>query len=228
MFTPIGNYMEPVNNDFINLINYLEKYYKKKLSDKKKQILKMVHKHVWITMIWKEKLLNTHNEYINDMILDLFSIIHSCVIGDLKVINFLIRNLIEDFIKYCKIYYNEIDCMSMPRDIFSIIFSKTKNDDFIHNNYSIIKSIYSDMCLTVHSANIDSFKICDSLIKYDKLYADDEILNDIEKLDKVFRAMNNINCVKQIKKFVSINIDIQSIVRDYMKSSDIDELYKRV
>ena len=35
MFTPIGNYMEPVNNDFINLINYLEKYYKKKLSDKK-------------------------------------------------------------------------------------------------------------------------------------------------------------------------------------------------
>lgn len=228
MYTPVNDYMRPLKKDFDNLIIYLEKYYNKNNSDQVRQSLRGIHKHIWMSIIWKKELIKQEDVFVNDIILNLLAIIHNCVIGDLKVINFLTRNIIEDYIKHCKNYYAAIDVNSAPRDIFPIIFAEATGDTYIHSNFEIIKSTYTQLCTVVHSTNLDSAQVCCCLEAYDKFYTDEHINREVIKLDNVYRAINNINCAMNINAFKVMNIDSQCILRDYIRQDDLQELMQRM
>ena len=220
MFISVAhNYMEIIDKDYLSVNEYFNNLYQRELSIKTKQQIKKVHKQIWILLIWKNTLKIEYLLY-DDILQDMLSIIKTIPLKDVKIINFLIRNISENFIRvYSFKHHLDISDSTQPAKIFSTIYSNIKND-FEHENFRDIHNIYKQTCSYVHSA-----KLANSIYRCLKDYegnVNDSIIDKlICDLLHLIKKINNILLINHKSNFEKINLDYQSIIRDFMDKKDL-------
>lgn len=222
MFISVAhNYMETIDKDYSLVNEYFNNIYQKELSTTTKQQIKKVHKQIWILLIWKNTLKIEHLLY-DDILQDMLSIIKTIPLKDVKIINFLIRNISEDFIRlYSFKHQLGMSDSTQPAKIFDTIYSNT-NNDFIHKNFRDIHNIYKQTCSYVHSAKLAN-SIYQCLKDYEGTSNDSIIDKLILNLLQLIKKINNILLVNYKTEFEKINLDYQSIIRDFMEKKDLKE-----
>jgi len=227
MLTPTEDYMKPIREDFSNLMIYLREMYNLELSQEYIIELKKIHKILWILIIWKKYLKNSN--YYNDIILNILSLIHVSVHKDINIMNFLLRKSIEDFLRFMEIYVPNIRSISKVSDVFETIFEYSINDKYLHNNWEIIKSIYSGCCLTVHSNGvIETQDLCTCLKNYDEYYCDKDMQENASAWAKTINHFCNILILNDINLFKRIPLNDQAIIRDFLSRDNLREISKRL
>ena len=220
MFITLAHdYEKFINDDFAKVNNYLDSIYAKPLPKKTKIQIKKVHKQMWVLVIWKN-ISKINHIYFADILQDMLSIIRTIPLKDVKIINFLIRNITEDFIRlYCCQYGSNIANTRQPNQLFDIIFSKT-TDDFLHKNFNSIKNIYKEACQYVHSAKMAN-NIYQCLKDYEGNENDSIIEKLISNLMQLIKFINNIFLIKYKSTFEKASLESQSFIRDFMNKDDL-------
>ena len=221
MYIPVHDYMKPVEDDYKKFLKYLkEQYPKKKIYSETSKSLEKLHRILWVLYIIKGTLFE-NNEYFNDIFTTTLAIINSSVIKDKKSLNFLIRNTIESFLKFSKIFYNDINVKDHPRDLFSNIFEDCRNNSLIHLKYEKIKSYYSSLSNVVHGNNIANTKMSICLKEYDNICSLSEIKGEIDDFYKFITYIVFIYLYTFPDKLKMIKDDKQYILRDFIPSEDL-------
>ena len=127
--SPHVGYNINLEKDFKVLIKYLKDEYPYKYNSYFNTSLKKLHRILWILYATKKNSLKD-NIYFSDILTTTLSYINTLLLKDLRTLKFLSRNSIEDFIKFSKIFFDEIDTRNAPRDIFSSIFKNSLNIEF--------------------------------------------------------------------------------------------------
>lgn len=230
MYSPVLDYLDDFNIDFDRLINYFGDYYVNDIDENIEKIIKEILKDFWILRIWQIEFEKNNNNYYlyNDILLNYLASFHVVIHKDIKVLNYLIRSSIEDFIKFSKYFTVEFNEDLPPRDIFPKLFEFSKNDEFLHKNFENIRTIYSRNCQYVHSAKIKEDNLCDCLINYDDFYDLDELRKTIDDFNNVTRYFNNVLICFNINIFKTMTSDYQFFIRDYTNSKDLDVIYNKI
>lgn len=220
MFITLAHdYEKFINDDFAKVDNYLDSIYTEPLPKEIKIQIKRVHKQLWVLVIWKN-ISKINIIYFADILQDMLSIIRTIPLKDVKIINFLIRNITEDFLRlYCINYDSQIANTKQPNQLFDIIFSKT-TDDFLHKNLNGIKIIYKEACQYVHSAKMAN-NIYQCLKDYEGNENNDIIEKLISNLMQLIKFINNIFLIKYKSEFEKANLEHQSFIRDFMTKDDL-------
>ena len=198
MHIPVDErYLVPEKDDLKNVINYLN------IDDIVKNSIREMHKFAWIIMIWirifgKNSIVN---KFLNDIFTNLLSGLHTIKNKDVKLSSFLLRNSIEDFLRFYKIYENKINITDSPDIIFECIFSNCDDESFVHKNFEVIRSVYRECCLYVHSANLKDDNLCSCLENYKSLYSKVEIDLYTEKFVKIFSRISNLIIINNKRIF---------------------------
>lgn len=227
MYTPVHDFKKSLNDDYKRYLKYLKEKYPNRIDDKTRDSLKKLHKNLWLLHIVKETL-EEENAYFQDVFSNILSLIHSTIIKDRKIINFLSRNTIESFIKFSKIFCDKIDVNNNPREIFEEIFKTYKDNNYMHNKYQAIKSSYSLFCGVVHGRNIETSKMSKCLKEYENLFSSVQILKEIEEFNKIILNFIIIYFYNFPQKFNHLVGDSQYIIRDAIFRDDLIKILERL
>ncbi|WP_349764313.1 hypothetical protein [Fusobacterium sp. SYSU M8D902] len=176
--SPYVGYSINLDKDFKILIKYLKNEYPNKYNSSLNSSLKKLHKILWILSVTRKNFLES-NIYFSDILTTTLSYINTLLLKDLKTLKFLSRNSIEDFIKFSKIFFCEIDTSNAPRDIFPSIFKNSSKIEFIHIQYQFIKNKYSEISYVLHGNNINNIKISKQLKEHSNLYSNIELEKEV-------------------------------------------------
>lgn len=220
-------YLEPKKNDYNRLIEYLSCYYNSRELINEEE-LKNVHTSCWIIMIWllELKKCKAGDKFLNDIFVNMIATIHSLIHKDIKISNFLLRNSIENFIRFLQNHIKEINIHDSPDMIFNCIFSNLKNESFMHKNFEILKSIYSECCLYVHSTLLKDDNLCDCLIKYDSFYRDEEHERFINNFKNAYSAINNLLMIYNQNVFDNMSYNNQLTIRYYIATESLNSIFE--
>lgn len=178
-----------IREDFYNVEKEIRSInYNELIDDRLILNLKHIHKISYSMCMWKAFLeISDYNDNIKLFVSEIFStyiqIIYIMPLKDLKVIKFLERNIIDNFIKIMKIM-NNID----ERET-DIIFNKIislNNDKEYKNMVILIKSFYKKSSNYIHSTDKSNCSLIDSIKMYkqNSNYILDETINELFKLGK--------------------------------------------
>ena len=224
MFTPTEDYMRPIREDFSNLLIYLKKLYNVEFGQEYVIELKKIHKILWVLIVWRRYLEN--NNYFDDVILNVLSLIHVSVHKDLNIMNFLLRKSVEDFLRFMGKHITEIRATIRVPDAFELAFENSRNDLFLHKNWEVLKSIYSDCCQTVHSNDVIENQIpCICLKNYDTYFSDNDMRTSTNEWTKTIKCFCNIIIIYDINLFKLIPLNDQAIIRDYLSTDDLQIIF---
>ncbi|KRQ85788.1 hypothetical protein ABG79_02443 [Caloramator mitchellensis] len=222
-----AKYLKEQREDYNKLINFLNEYYKIEIKNEVKNDLKLIHKVSWIIIIWLRELKRNkiESKFLNEILTNLISMIHVYIHNDIKLCNFILRNSIENFIRFYNIYLSQIDTASSPDKIFEIIFNKfNDNMCFINNNFQILRSVYKECCDYIHSNNLDDENFCKNLDQYDNFYDDKEITRFNNNFDNVHRAMNNLILLNSKMIYEQMYLNNKSIIDDFVNKDDMKKI----
>ncbi|WP_158255944.1 hypothetical protein, partial [Clostridium luticellarii] len=113
-----------------------------------------------------------------------------------------------------------------PSYIFETIFSLYDKDNIIHKNFEVVRTIYRDCCLYVHSASLTEDNLCSCLIEYDKFYNKDESTLFLKQFDKAYRIINNLILIYNKKIFDEMKYNSQLIIREYTNQEDLKSIFE--
>lgn len=232
MYTPIDDkYLEAKKNDYDKLIEYLRTYYTIDIL-KYEEEFRCIHTYCWIIMLWliEFKKNGIEDKFLNDIFTNMIATIHSLIHRDMKICNFLLRNSIENFIRFFKNYIKEIEIEDSTDSIFIAIFSKLENKSLAHSKFEILKSIYSECCLYVHSALLKDDNLCDCLISYDNYYNDKEFERFTNNCRNTYLTINSLLIFYNSKVFDNMSYNNQITIRHYCIKEDLKlilELWSR-
>lgn len=227
MFTPVDDYIKPIRNDFSDLMGYLNARYNIEFQADYITELKHMHKIVWILIIWRKYLDNC--PYYNDILLNVLSLIHVSVNKDVNIMNYLLRKSIESFLRFASRYIPGAKDVANVSEAFDLVLENSKVDEFKHDNWSIIKSIYSECCKTVHSNNTIEFQVaCICLKNYDEYYTLNELRDIVSEWIKSTRCFCNILIAYDADIFKRMAINDQVIIRDFIPYDNLRIIYTRL
>lgn len=138
-----------------DIIKVLDKVYKNLNLEINKKFIEDVNKYYIIVNVWNKKLKDKFNNsdisrLLDNILLDYCSILNCIILSDEKLLNFLYRNIIESVLRIISgnLTTKEID------GLFNAIGSKASNDlekNCLQSYSSILKSIYNNNCLFIHT-----------------------------------------------------------------------------
>lgn len=221
MFTPVHDYMKIVNDDYKVFYKYLEAQYPKKvIYSESNSNLRTLHNILWILYLTKETF-NEDNSYFNDLFANILAMINVTIVKDKKSLKFLVRSSIENFLKFSKIFYSEINTTDHPKDLFATIFKNTKEQKEIHEKYEKIKSYYSELSYEIHGNVIKNSKMCTCLKEYENLYLPKEINKEIDKFREFIKHIIFIYFYIFKEKLNLLKGDAIYIVKKFIPTEDL-------
>ncbi|WP_207655944.1 hypothetical protein, partial [Clostridium luticellarii] len=98
-------YLIPKKNDYKKLIKYLQDYYTNNIKINE-SFIRIIHDNSWMFITWIKELnkTNLNNKFLNEIFVNIIATIHNIVHCDIKVANFLLRNSIENFLRFFNIF----------------------------------------------------------------------------------------------------------------------------
>ncbi|PFE28561.1 hypothetical protein CN279_04945 [Bacillus anthracis] len=191
-----------VKEEYKGLQEFLNSYESNKNLNEKvvEDALKRIHKMALSLLAWKiefEKYkMKINLLYFNEVISDLVQTIPLFVQGFYKAAFCLLRSAIENFYKFYLINVGEIDLTGVKYTdrIYENIkeLPLVKSNNFLSDNFSAIKSLYSTLCQYVHSA--ESFCTFEEALSSFPKYEEEDIKNFNNHFEIYSKAVNNILC----------------------------------
>lgn len=197
----VTDYKKICSESTEKLIKYLERIYINTDAKENREFFSQIDKYYRALAIWKEALTNKstnteRDKLLDNVLLDYCSMIHNVVIGDIKVLHFLMRNCIESFVRYIT------NCLRTKEleKLFSDASQKYSGNiqNLMRTYMSQLKQVYKESCLYVHA---DTSKIEKNICTLLML---ENSVNGSQK-DKIKADFTRINvamiCVLKIKYF---------------------------
>lgn len=222
----ISDYKKIINESASKTILSLEEIFKDINIDKNKEFVHQITKFFMAMEIWSRKITEKNSDtnlekLMKNILLNYCSILNCLILGDEKVIKFLYRNIIESILRAITLNFNTKDIEGLFKNI-SNSCTTVKEKELIQTYLSVLKSIYDDTCLYVHT---DVSKIphnLNNLVKYN-------INSKTLKVDKLLNDFNNLNicmlCILLIK-YYDLYTSFKSNARGFI--DEIIPLSKRV
>ncbi|MGM0900466.1 MAG: hypothetical protein ACQEXB_05055 [Bacillota bacterium] len=191
-----------IKEEFIGLQDFLNSYESNKYisTPMVENSLKRVHKLALSLLAWKIEF-ETYKSKINSLyfdeaISDIVQTIPLFVQGFYKASFCLMRSAIENFYKFFISNVGGVDLTGVrfTDSIYEQIKELTlvKSSSFLKDNFSLIKSVYSSLCLYVHSA--ESFCAFEEALRDFPKCDDNEINNFNIHFENYNKAVNNVLC----------------------------------
>lgn len=180
------------------IIEYLKTVYVN-VGDENNAFYLEIDKYYRALFIWKKALFqysgNSEREKLLDNILHNYcSMVHNVAIGDVKVLYFLYRNIIESFIRYIT---NNLRTRDLDGLFSNVNRNYVDNEEilkYVQTYVSQLKQIYDESCLYIHADTT-------------KIERDVCTLLDVEKRKNV----EKINILKN--QFIMINIAMLCLLK---------------
>ncbi|MGX4490459.1 hypothetical protein ACWJV3_13065, partial [Clostridioides difficile] len=139
----------------------------------------------WINAFKSNVISNDKSILLDNILLDYCSLMHCVTLGDIKLINFLFRNIIESILRYITDELETKDLESLFKKMSSGIVDNTEK--YLLQTYaSQIKQVYDDTCLYIHTDISKIQQNLTNLIDY-KLNLEE---SKIDFLNNTFNKMN--------------------------------------
>lgn len=222
----ITDFKKIINQNTENTITSLKKIYININEDKNYTFYKDISKYYTAISSWVEVLKETFKDdnskiLLNNVLLDYCSIMHCVALGDVKLINFLFRNIIESFLRYITNELTARDIEEMFRKLS--LNTNEKEKKLIQVYSSQIKQIYDDTCLYVHA---DTSRMPTDLTNLLDYYRN-SINIEMESLRKAFERLNialiNLLKIKYVELFINMKINVKGFLDEIVP---IDERVK--
>lgn len=189
-----------VKEEYQGLQDFLRTYeFNKNLNEKVvEDSLKRINKLALSLLAWKIEFERYKTKidllYFNEVISDLVQTIPLFVQGFYKAAFCLLRSAIENFNKFYLINIGKIDLTGVKYtdQIYENIKSLEiiKSNEFLSVNFNFIKSLYSNLCQYVHSA--ESFCALEEALSNFPKYDEQDIKDFISNFEIYSIAVNNI------------------------------------
>lgn len=212
----VTDYEKIIKGNTNHTINFLKKYYLNIDETNKKYFYTSINKYYTAMAIWNEKLaesnLDSNNEKLFENILyDYCSIIKSVINNDIKVVNFLLRNIIESFIRYTTLELNTRDLEGLFAKISKDI-ENNKQKELVQTYVSQLKQVYTEACSYIHT---DVDKINPDMFSLLQLQNGDTKQDMIKLCEKFTRINIGMLCIMKILYKETFD-SIKENVRDYL------------
>lgn len=227
MYTAIDDkYLDIKKDDYNKLCEYLKSYYKIDALENEERY-KNFHTYCWMIMIWLKELKKTgiDDKFFNDIFMNMIATVHCLIHNDMKISNFLLRNSIENFLRFFKNYMKEINIEDSPDSIFTYIFSNLDNGSLSKEKFQILKSVYSECCLYVHSALLKDNNLCDCLVNYDGYFDAEEVERFNNNFKNTYLSINSILILYNKKIFDNMSYSNQLTLRHYSIKEDLKSVF---
>lgn len=180
----VSDFKERIESSTLQTVLSLNKIYKN-ISHQKKDFIREINKFYIGIRILFHYMSGEEKQVVlsNNILLDMCSLLHCVVLGDVKLIFFLYRNIIESFLRYLT---KDYDSKNLD-GLFNIIDGGTsgKEKQILEKYKSQIKDIYTECCRYIH-VNIKNIpKNIYDLKKYDTY-----IKNDLSTEKKKFQQLS--------------------------------------
>lgn len=199
MMDLVTDFKSIINKSTDEAIKVLDKVYKDLHLEINKTFIQNVNKYYIIMNVWNKKLKEKFNskdisKLLDNILLNYCSILNCIVLSDEKMLNFLYRNIIESVVR---IISGDLKTRELDR-LFTYISDKTskqKEKELLLMYSSILKSIYNNNCLFIHT---DIKKIPDNITNLFEYYRNSNE-NKLSYLEEDFKKVNIcILCIYQI------------------------------
>lgn len=180
------------------ILEYLRTVYKDPHEERRDFYLE-IDKYYRALLIWKDAFsAKSHNierdKLLDNILHDYCSMVHNIVVADIKVLYFLLRNIIESFVRYISNDLTTRDLEAAFSSVTANCSGDIKLQKFVRVYMSQLKQVYDEACLYIHT---DTTKIDKDV--YTLLSFNSEL--DISRLGVIK------------KDFVMINIAMLSILK---------------
>lgn len=180
------------------LLEYLRTVYTDFQEDRRDFYLE-IDKYYRALLIWKDTFsLRSYNierdKLLDNILHDYCSMVHNIAIVDIKVLYFLLRNIIESFVRYISNDLTTKDLEAAFSSVTANIVGDDKLQSFVRVYMSQLKQVYDEACLYIHADTTRMNKDMYTLLSFNSE-------QDIVKLE-IIR-----------KDFVMINIAMLSILK---------------
>lgn len=224
---PIIGYDKELINDYKNLLKHLKSEYPQKYDSCINPGLKKIHKLLWGLYI-TEKTFNEKDIYFSDIFTNTLSYINILLLKDKKILEFLERSSIENFIKFSKLFFHDLNTLNAPRDIFSHIFSNCNSIEFVHKRYKLIKSKYSEISWSLHGNNIDSTKTAKQLKQCANRYSTKELLQSTDNYYQLIINFLEIYYYYNYNLLEKLIDNEQYILKDMLSKEWLSEIKEKI
>lgn len=210
-------------------IDFLKSKYVIVNEDKNYNFIKDINKYYTGVSIWVKKITESNNSeqimLLNNILMDYCSILNSVILGDEKIFYFLVRNIIESFIRAITMNFTTRDLEQLFKDI-AIGEENEYCKQKIQTHVSRLKQIYNDSCLYIHA---DTSKIPMSLTNLIKYYNYGEEKNFEEArvtFKKINLAMLNIFQLLYRDTYIDFKDNAKSYLNELIELEDRITFYK--
>ncbi|NFL75549.1 hypothetical protein FDB81_07375 [Clostridium sporogenes] len=199
MIDLVTDFKKIINKGTEKTIDSLNEVFKSLNIEKNKEFIRNITKYYMVIAIWFKNLKENISEnddrrfLLDNILLDYCSILNCVILGDEKIINFLYRNVIESMLRFvtCELTTKEID------KLFNKISQECKGNKekkIMQTYVSVLKSIYDESCLYIHTDV-------------------DKIPSDLKNLIDYNNKSKKLDMSKLINSFNNLNISIFSILQ---------------
>lgn len=214
----VTDFKEIISNNTHNTFSELTKIYNDPQIEKNYNLIKEINTSYTLISIWRNNLANESNiELINNILLNYCSLTHSIILKDIKIINFILRNIIESFIRF-------INSDARSKDLeglFKKLREKSPNsvgERLIEAYSSQLKDIYTQNNFYVHT---DISKIPDikTLIEYRDNNSIDYVFIE-NQIKKLTNSMVNIFRIVYINIFIDMKSNSKGLHYEIISLKD--------
>lgn len=219
----VTDFKQQINKNTTSCMNELNNVFHNIKSDKNKAFYKDINKYytgmaIWVDLLNKDVKLKENKVLLDNILLDYCSILHCVVLGDVKLIKFLYRNIIESFARYIttELYSKEID--SIIKSICKELNSTRREIGLIYE--SQLKQIYNDACVYVHADINNMIPNLTTLINY-KNNSEEVSLDTIKQdFSKVSRCMICLLIIIHKEMYINMKDNAKAYINEILTLED--------
>ena len=167
----VSDFKRTIEKNTANSMNILNKVYKKKEINSRKEFIREINKYYTGLRVLFQYTSGEEKQVqlLNNILLNMCSLLNCVIIGDIRLIYFLYRNTIESFLRYISQDY----AMKNLEDLFACIDNGSSGieKNILTKYKSQIKYIYSEACKYIHTdinkvpENINNMKRFNTYVK---------------------------------------------------------------
>ena len=194
----VSDFKRVINNNTDNCIEELKKVFIDIKIDKNKECYKDINKFytglvIWVQVLKEQEKIEEKKILLDNILLNYCSILNGIVLGDIKVINFLYRNVIESIVRYITGELTTQNLEQAFKNLSNMVDDNNKDSILIY--VSRLKQIYDSTCLYIHT---DTKKIDSRLTTLINFKKNSEEVN-LDSIKEDFKKMNiSIICILSI------------------------------
>ena len=197
----VTDYKKYYTNGADRILEHLRTIYKKDMGEKHRDFYLQIDKYYRALLIWEKAFsIHSHNierdKLLDNILRDYCSMIHNIVFGDVKVLYFLLRNIIESFVRYISNNLLTIDLESLFSNVAKNCVESAECQNYVRTYMAQLKQVYDKSCLYIHA---DTTRVKEDVYTLLEIYGDQNT-EELEAIKKEFVMINvAMLCLLKVK-----------------------------